>query len=195
MTDNSTIHYGKLTIRRKNKHLLDNLKYVSRRVNICGEIEQLPYNLEIASNLYIEAYCKNLDLKNINVHGHIRFCCNRIRKIYPSAKAHEYYIECRYGIPLLKFDSVYEIYETFPHLVPDEFQNEYGFDHITIKDGQKIVPVVLGSIKPKDIPSIIKAKYIVIHSAEKQLQKVITDDANNKGFYNELYGLLPDMED
>ena len=61
MTDNSAIHYGKLTIRRKNKHLLDNLKYVSRRVNICGKIEQLPYNLEIASNLNIVAYRINLD--------------------------------------------------------------------------------------------------------------------------------------
>lgn len=193
MTDNSTIHYGKLTIRRKNKHLLDNLKYVSRRVNICGEIEQLPYNLEIASNLNIVAYCTNLDLKDINVHGYIRFDSNRIHKIYPSAKAKEYHIECYHGIRV--FHSVYEIYEAFPHLVPDEFQNEYGLDHITIKDGQDIVPVVLGSINQKDIPNIIKAKYIVIYSAENQLQKVVTNDIDSKDFYNELYELLPDVED
>lgn len=73
--------------------------------------------------------------------------------------------------------------------------NCYGFDHITIKDGQEIVPVVLGSINQKDIPNIINAKYIVIYSAENQLQKVVTNDTDSKDFYNELYKLLPDMED
>ena len=168
--------------------------YHTERIYV-EKIEQLPYNLEIASNLNIVAYRKNLDLKNINVHGHIRFCCDRIRKIYPSAKAHEYYIECRYGIPLLNFDSVYEIYEAFPHLVPDEFQNEYGFEHITIKDGQEIVPVVLGSINKKDVPNIIKAKYVVVYSEEKRLHKLVANDAINKDFYNKLYDLLSDLDD
>lgn len=38
-------------------------------------------------------------------------------------------------------------------------------------------------------------QYVVINLAKKQLQKVVTNNIDSKDFYNELYELLPDMED
>lgn len=196
MTDNSAIHYGKLTIRRKNKHLLDNLKYVTRRLNIATEIDKLPDNLEITSYLSIMYYCPNLDLKNLKVHSYIEFLANGIHKIYPSAEAKDYYVSVGRG-QMLRFKNVYEIYAVLPHLVPDkdEFQSKYGFDNIKLKDGAKYVPVVLGSINQKDIPILLNAKLILVYSADKKFLDLIGGDEYKHELYYKIYDELPDMED
>ena len=196
MTDNSTIHNEKLTIRRKNKHLLNNLKYVSRRVNITTEIDKLPDNLEIGSYLNIVSCCPYLDLKNLKVHNYIIFSANDIHKIYPTVEAKDYYVSIGRG-QMLRFKNVYEIYDVLPHLVPDEseFQSKYGFDHIQLKDGAKYVPVVLGSINSKDMPILFKSKLILVYSADKKFLDLIGGDEYKHELYYKIYDELPDMED
>lgn len=187
---------GSLTIGRKNKKLLKEIKSVSGSLTIREKINKLPDGLEVGNKLIIEKVCSDLVLKNLKVNSYIQFFFCTINKIYPSAQAKEYRVENLWNNTVLIFNNVYEIYEAFPHLVPDEeeLQSKYGFDHIKPKDGAKIVPVVLGSITPKDAQKITKAKYIVVYSAEKQVLYIIKGNDYGNELYSEIFDVLPDIE-
>lgn len=187
---------GSLTIGRKNKKLLKEIKSVSGSLTIREKINKLPDGLEVGNKLIIEKVCSDLVLKNLKVNSYIQFFFCTINKIYPSAQAKEYRVENLWNNTVLTFNNVYEIYEAFPHLVPDEkeLQNKYGFDHIKPKDGAKIVPVVLGNITPKDAQKITKAKYIVVYSTEKQVLDIMKGNDYGNELYSEIFDVLPDIE-
>ena len=191
----SSAYHGSLTIGRKNKKLLKDIKFVSGSLTIQEEINELPEGLEVGNKLIINKVCSELDLKNLKVNNYIQFFFFSINKIYPTALAKEYRVENMWTE--LTFNSVYEIYEAFPHLVPDEeeLQSKYGFNHIKPKDGAKIIPVVLGSITPEDVQKIITAKYVVVYSAEKQLIDIMKGNAYGNELYSEILDVLPDLED
>ena len=191
---NSDVYQGSLTIGRRNKKLLEQIKYVSGSLNIHEKITELPKNLEVASNLTIQTVCPDLELKNLKIKGYIKFVACDIKNIHPSAQAKEYRIENMWNNSVLTFTSVYEIYEAFPHLVPDEFQDEYGFEHITIKDRMRIAPIVLGSIDSHTAQKCMKAKYIVVYSAEKQVLDIMKGNDYGNELYSEIFDVLPDIE-
>lgn len=192
---NSSVYNGSLFVGHKNKKLLKHIKFIAGCLDVHVKIDELPDDLEVASNLNFKTTCPNLNLKNLKVYGYIKFVANGINKIYPSVQAEEYYVENIWYDTIFTFNNVYDIYEAFPHLVPDEFQNEYGFEHIQVKAGQEFVPVVLGNINPKDIPIITRAKYVVVYSAEKQILDVMRGDDYCDKLYSEIFNALPDFED
>ena len=192
-TKNSLVHNGNLTIMRKADYIPEKLEYITGNLIIQRTIDFIPQNLKVGGRLGIKASCPNLDLRNINVKENISFIYDCVHKIYPSVIAGDYYIE--YIPPIcFGFNSVYEIYESFPHLVPDEFQNEYGFEHITIKDGMRIAPIVLGSIDSNVARKCMNAKYIVVYSAEKQVLEIMRGDDYSNELYSEIFDVLPDLE-
>jgi len=191
----SSVYRGSLTIGRRNKKLLEGIKFVSGSLIIREEINKLPDGLEVGNKLIIDKVCSKLVLKNLKVNNYIEFFFFSINKIYPTVQVKEYRIENMRTV--LTFNNVYEIYEAFPHLVPDEeeLQSKYGFNHIKPKDGAKYIPVVLGSITPEDAQKITKAKYIVVYSAGKQILDIIKGNDYGDELYSEILDLLPDLED
>lgn len=162
--------------------------------NLGKEVRKL--NIEISELVKVNCIdfnARNLSysLKDINV-AHFLSCrsLNGLKKIYPTISAENYYIyDSTFSSDrdfYFEFCSVDEIYEAFPHLVPDdeELQNKYGFNRVKSTEIHgDILPIVL------DVSGIISSKYAAVYSKDKKLLKVINNDDYDYGF---LYSLLPD---
>ncbi|MBO6087717.1 hypothetical protein J6P92_05150 [bacterium] len=136
----------------------------------------------------INLYCT---LKNLTVNNSID--CRHLKgleKIYPTAKAEQYFIsDSEFSSDSeWEFNSVYEIYEAFPHLVPDdkELQSKYGFDVIKPEEVKgKISPIIFD--KPK-----FDAEYVAVYSKDKKLLKIISQE---DGAYDSFLNFLPDLDE